>query len=188
MSVAHGLGAPGLRSAFSALILATLTAAVSPALADTSESLPSSGPLTVYLDQAQAVRMPDKVATLVVGNPLIADVSIQTGGLMVITGKGFGTTNLLAFDRAGNVLAQALIQVQGPRENIVVVYRGAERESYSCMPTCERRITLGDGPTYFDAVVAQTGSRNGAAQGAQAAPGTPGPPGAPGPQGAPVVR
>lgn len=46
-----------------------------------------------------------------------------------------------------------------------VVYRGAERESYSCMPKCERRITLGDSNTYFGTTLAQTGARTGQAQG-----------------------
>jgi hypothetical protein len=47
----------------------------------------------------------------------------------------------------------------------VVIYRGVERESYSCMPKCERRITLGDSNTYFGTTLAQTGARTGQAQG-----------------------
>jgi Flp pilus assembly secretin CpaC len=170
MSVVCGRNRPELRhrfrrSALSALVLAALAAAGWPqARADTPRAMPASGPLTVFLDQAQVVKLPEKVATLVIGNPLIADVSLQAGGVMVITGKGFGATNLLAFDRAGNVLTQALVQVQAPRDNIVVVYRGTERESYSCTPICENRITLGDSPAYFASVMAQTIARNGAAQ------------------------
>jgi hypothetical protein len=62
------------------------------------------------------------------------------------------------------------IQVQGPH-NVVVVYRGVERESYSCAPKCERRITLGDTKDYFDSTLNQTGSRNGQATGTGAAAG-----------------
>jgi len=40
------------------------------------------------------------------------------------------------------------------------VYRGAERETYSCTPNCERRITLGDSLGYFTAVSGQTDARN----------------------------
>ena len=46
--------------------------------------------LDVILDQAQILRLPDRVGTIVVGNPLIADVTVQAGGLMVVTGKGYG--------------------------------------------------------------------------------------------------
>ena len=121
--------------------------------------------VSVILDQAKLLKLPDKVSTIVVGNPLIADVSLQPGGLMVVTGKGFGMTNLMALDRAGNVLMEKSVEVKGPAGDVVVLYRGVERETYSCTPICERRITLGDSNTYFEAVIGQSGSRNGQAQG-----------------------
>jgi Flp pilus assembly secretin CpaC len=99
----------------------------------------------------------------VIGNPLIADVTIQAGGMMVVTGKGYGLTNIIALDRAGKVLMDRAVQVEGPVD-IVVVYRGINRESYSCTPTCERRITLGDTPEFFDVTIGQTVNRNGRAQ------------------------
>lgn len=121
--------------------------------------------LSVVVDQAKLFRLPEKTATVVVGNPLIADVSLQPGGTMVITGKGYGSTNLIALDRHGTVLQERAVEVTGPQDHVVVVYRGIERESYSCMPKCERRQTLGDTSTYFDSTLAQIGSRNGAASG-----------------------
>ena len=48
----------------------------------------------------------------------------------------------------------------------VYVYRGANRESFSCTPDCEPRITLGDVNAYFEGAVNQTATRSGAAQGA----------------------
>lgn len=124
---------------------------------------------TVILDQAKLMKLPERTATVVVGNPLIADVSVQTGGMMVVTGKGYGLTNLIALDVRGNTLLEQAIEVQGPRDNIVVVQRGVERETYSCTPRCERRITLGDAPTFFDATLIQTNRRDGQAQGASPA-------------------
>src|SRR5436190_23339047 len=132
----------------------------------------SEANLVVALDEAKLVSLPERVATIIIGNPLIADVSLQPGGKMVITGKGFGTTNLVILDRAGTVLTEKFIEVKGPASaDIVIVYRGVERETYSCTPNCERRITLGDSNTYFDAVLGQTGTRNGQAQ--QGAPPSP---------------
>jgi len=121
--------------------------------------------VAVQLDQARITRLPDKVATLVVGNPLIADVSLQAGGLLVLTGKGYGVTNLVALDRVGTVLSEFLIQVEAATDTIVVVYRGAARESYSCTPECAPRISLGDTQPYFNAAITQTVTRNGRAQG-----------------------
>ena len=121
--------------------------------------------VTVVLDQAQLMKLPDKVGTIIIGNPLIADVSLQAGGTMVITGKGYGATNLIVLDRAGATILTSTIQVVGPID-AVVVYRGVDRESYSCAPKCERRITLGDAPPYFDASLAQAGARTSSATGA----------------------
>jgi hypothetical protein len=115
------------------------------------------------------MKLPERVATIVIGNPLVADAALQSGGVLVITGKGFGATNLLALDRSGRVVMDKTIQVLGPSSSdIVVVYRGTERESYSCTPDCERRITLGDSPTYFTNTLMQSGARMG--QGQTAAP------------------
>ena len=120
--------------------------------------------MEVVLDQASLMKLPDKVSTIVVGNPMIADIAIQSGGLVVVTGKGFGSTNLIALDRAGTVLMERSIVVSGPRgRDTVQVYRGLQRETYSCTPSCERRITLGDSADYFTAIAGQAEARNGAA-------------------------
>lgn len=120
--------------------------------------------VVVRLDQARITRLPENVSTIVVGNPLIADVTLQAGGLLVLTGKGYGVTNLVALDRAGAVLSEFMIQVEAAQDTIVVVYRGAARESYSCTPDCSPRISLGDTQPYFDSTMNQTVLRNGRAQ------------------------
>jgi hypothetical protein len=131
---------------------------------------PSDEAIAVNVDKAKLVRLPARVATIVVGNPLIADVTLQTGGIIVVTGKGYGATNFIAMDRTGEILVDRVIQVEGPTDRLVTVYRGIERESYSCMPICQRRITLGDGETYFKSTMDQAGSLSGTASGAAAKP------------------
>jgi Flp pilus assembly secretin CpaC len=125
-------------------------------IAATAET--SASAVSVNVDQAKLVKLPARVATIVVGNPLIADVALQAGGVLVVTGKGYGATNFIAMDRGGEVLVDRQIQVEGPSDQLVTVYRGVERESYSCMPICQRRITLGDGDTFFNATMQQAGS------------------------------
>ncbi|ABA03572.1 conserved hypothetical protein [Nitrobacter winogradskyi Nb-255] len=114
-----------------------------------------SEPISVNVDQAKLVRLPGPIATIVVGNPLIADVTLQPGGLVVVTGKGYGATNMIAMDRAGSIMVDRVIQVEGPSDQVVTVYRGLERESYSCMPICQKRVTLGDSAAYFKATMDQ---------------------------------
>jgi hypothetical protein len=116
--------------------------------------------LKVRVDQATLMRLPDKVGAIVIGNPLIADVTLQPGGLVVVTGKGYGSTNLVALDRDGHVLLERTITVSSTADKVLVVYRGNERQTYSCEPRCERRITLGDGAESFTATLNQTTVRN----------------------------
>jgi Flp pilus assembly secretin CpaC len=130
---------------------------------------PSADSIAVNVDQAKLVKLPTRVSTIVVGNPLIADVTLQTGGILVVTGKGYGATNFIAMDRSGEILVDRVIQVEGPTDQLVTVYRGVERESYSCMPVCQRRITLGDGENYFKSAMDQAGSLNSQATGNAAA-------------------
>jgi hypothetical protein len=121
---------------------------------------PSASTIAVNVDQARLVKLPARVATIVVGNPLIADVALQAGGVIVVTGKGYGATNFIAMDRTGEVLVDRLIQVEGPTDQLITVYRGVDRESYSCMPICQRRITLGDGDNFFNSTMNQAGNLN----------------------------
>src|SRR3954466_9327055 len=124
---------------------------------------PMADTIAVNVDQAKLVKLPAKVSTIVVGNPLIADVTLQSGGIIVVTGKGYGATNFIAMDRNGEVLVDRQIQVEGPTDQLVTVYRGVERESYSCMPICQRRVTLGDGENFFKSTIDQAGSLSGQA-------------------------
>ena len=150
-----------LRALAAGLLLAPAIALADPG--------PESKSIAVNVDQAKLVKLPPRVATIVVGNPLIADVTLQPGGLMVVTGKGYGATNFIAMDRAGEVLVDRIIQVEGPTDQLVTVYRGVERESYTCMPICQRRVTLGDGDGYFKSAMDQAGSLSNQASGAAAA-------------------
>jgi Pilus formation protein N terminal region len=120
--------------------------------------------ISVVIDQAQLVKLPDRASTIVIGNPVIADAAVQSGGWVVLTGKSFGSTNIIAIDRSGAVLMEKSIDVQGPRD-AVTVYRGSERVTYSCTPECERRLMLGDFIPVFEATAAQIAARNGLAAG-----------------------
>jgi len=127
------------------------------------------GMVVVHLDQAKILKLPERTATLVIGNPLIADAVVQPGGVVVITAKSYGATNLVALDRTGAALFDSSIQVVGPADKVVIVYRGVDRESYSCTPNCGRRVAIGDTPAYFTANLTQIGTFGALAHGTQQA-------------------
>jgi len=122
--------------------------------------------LKITLDQAQIAKVPTGTTTLVVGNPTIADVTMLKGGVgMVVTGKGYGQTNLVAIDAQGNILDEKQIQVT-PTRNVLVVQRGDARASYTCNPLCMPTVQLGDEDTVFNTAGKQISTRIGLAQGA----------------------
>jgi hypothetical protein len=141
-----------------------LTATIIVAVALAAAMARAAEPIKVPVDQAKLIKLPERASTVVVGNPLIADVSVQPGSMIVVTGKGYGTTNLVALDRKGGVLMERQIEVQGPTDPVVVLYRGVARETYSCTPKCEPRITLGDAKQYFTPTIVQTVTRSTQAQ------------------------
>ena len=116
--------------------------------------------IVVHLDEARIIKLPDRATTVVIGNPLIADISVQAGGVTVVTGKSFGATNFVVMDKAGAILTEHAVQVEGPIDQTVVMYRGVNRETYSCMPDCAPRITLGDDTKFFTEAMAQVSARN----------------------------
>ncbi|WP_432443190.1 pilus assembly protein N-terminal domain-containing protein [Methylobacterium aquaticum] len=127
--------------------------------------------VTVSVDNAKVIRLPERTATVIVGNPIIADVSLQRNGVVVLTGKSFGSTNLIALDAAGTMLAESAISVRAGSPSVVTVQRGLDRESYSCTPACQPAVQLGDAQRYFSEVSAQTGQRNSMATGGAGAAG-----------------
>jgi Flp pilus assembly secretin CpaC len=122
--------------------------------------------IDVQIDNARLMAVPERTATIVIGNPTIADVSLQGGGVLVVTGKSFGSTNFLALDRAGKVLAERQLVVSATSGDIVSVYYGVQRATLNCNPQCQPRVMLGDGLKIFEIATQQIEARNGlAAQG-----------------------
>ncbi|GJE15830.1 pilus assembly protein N-terminal domain-containing protein [Methylobacterium marchantiae] len=115
--------------------------------------------VAVNVDNAKVIRLPERTQTVIVGNPLVADVALQKNGIVILTGKSFGSTNLIALDASGGMLAESTISVQAAQGAIVTVQRGLDRESYSCTPNCMPSMQLGDATKYFGDVSGQADSR-----------------------------
>jgi hypothetical protein len=121
--------------------------------------------LRVTIDQAKVAKVPAGTATLVIGNPLIADVTMLKNSIgMVVTGKGYGQTNLIALDDHGNILDEKQLRVE-PGHSVLVVQRGDARTSYSCDPWCMPTVQLGDDSKAFNDSGSQIQARNGWATG-----------------------
>lgn len=139
-----------IRKSLAVLCCIGLVAAfASPALAD-------GAPVSVKVNMARILRINAPAATVIIGNPGIADVTIQDPQTLVLTGKSYGQTNLIVLDSMGNPIADTLVEVVQDLANVVTVYMGDKRGSMSCAPVCQSIIMLGDDSNFTAAAVASS--------------------------------
>ena len=93
--------------------------------------------IEVVMNQAKIVKLSRPADTIVVGNPAIADASVQDATTLVLTGKGFGVTNLVVLDIDGNPVIDEQVYVARQTASSVRVYRRADIQTLSCTPYCE---------------------------------------------------
>jgi Flp pilus assembly secretin CpaC len=152
------------RSVSKVFAIAAVLAAASPALADETV-------INISVDRATVIKAPANTSMVVIGNPGIADVSVQKNGVMVLTGKSFGETNMIALNDKGEMISENWLRVRpANRSAHVTVFRAGEPETYSCAPDCRPTVTLGDSEKFFGRSGGQVGARNGFSQGGGPAP------------------
>jgi Flp pilus assembly secretin CpaC len=135
-------------------LLRPIAAAAAIATVSTGAAVPAlaAEDLIVKYDQSKLVRLQKPAAEIIVGNPSIADVSVQSGNLLVVTGKTFGITNIIVLDAERNVIQDQRVLVQRDEGKVVNLMRGVDRQSYNCTPQCNPSITIGDEQKYFEAI------------------------------------
>lgn len=110
----------------------------------------SAGDLVVRYDQSTLLKLPRPVSEIILGNPSIADVAVQGGNMLVITGKSFGVTNIIALDVERNVIQDQRLVVIRDEARVLNLHRGSSRTSYNCSPNCNLTLTIGDDFAHFD--------------------------------------
>lgn len=112
--------------------------------------------VTVNVNMARILRINSPAATVIIGNPGIADVTIQDPKTLILTGKAFGETNLIILDAIGNPIADTLISVVAQDANQLTVYQGTARTTLICDPVCEATPMLGDDPSFTSQAIASS--------------------------------
>ena len=139
-----------------------LTAAIATSLTSTASLAASE--IVVMADEAKLISVGGDVSTVVVGNPSIADATVQ-GENVFVHGRTFGSTNLIVLDKQGSQIANLAITVMQGGNNNLTVFRGGGKYSYVCEPNCQVTLQIGDKPEFFDAVNDQSGKKVGLATG-----------------------
>ncbi|KQV84334.1 pilus assembly protein N-terminal domain-containing protein [Rhizobium sp. Root1220] len=94
--------------------------------------------LRVYMDQARVLKLDRPVSKVIVGNAKVADATVADSKTIVLTGRSFGTTNLVLLDADGNAILDESILVSIDEGNTVRVFRQTVRSVLSCTPNCEQ--------------------------------------------------
>jgi Flp pilus assembly secretin CpaC len=126
------------RLAALALLLATTLAGPMPAMAQ------DGAPISVNVNMARVLRISAPAATVIVGNPGVADVTIQDPQTLILTGKSYGQTNLIVLDSRGEPVADTLIEVVQMTAGVMTVYQGQSRTTLACAPVCQPVVMMGD--------------------------------------------
>ncbi len=102
-----------------------------------------SADIDVVMNEAKVVKLSREADTVIIGNPEIADASVQDANTLVLTAKGFGITNLVVLDRQGNPIVDEQIVVSRQAAQSIRIYRRANVQTMSCTPYCEGAFRSG---------------------------------------------
>ncbi len=118
-----------------------------------------AGQFTVEAGKTKPLRLKTEAASVVLGNQNVADVAVHDEKMLLISGKSFGTTNLLVFDKDGNTIYSGDLVVTTNSANFVTVNRAGFNFTYNCAPECRDAIQVGDDQTHFNKTLRQLDSQ-----------------------------
>ncbi|MGJ7039937.1 Flp pilus assembly secretin CpaC [Shinella sp. BE166] len=96
--------------------------------------------MRVYMDHARVLKLDRPVSKVIIGNADVADATVADAQTIVLTGRNFGTTNLVLLDADGNAIVDERILVSIDEGNTVRVFRQTDRSVLSCTPNCEEHV------------------------------------------------
>ena len=111
---------------------------------------------TVEAHKTKQLKLRGQAATIVIGDPRVADIAVHDENLIFVTGRTFGTTNLLIYNADGKSIFNGDVVVTTNSSNFLSINRAGETNSYDCTPRCRSIVSIGDDQAYFDNVVSQT--------------------------------
>ena len=107
--------------------------------------------VAVTMDEVRVVTFNQPIATVFVGNPMIADATVIDSHHAFVLGKTFGVTNLIALGPQSQTVANQQIMVSNRSGGVVTLNKGAAQYNYSCtLAHCETNAVPGDQKAFFD--------------------------------------
>jgi Flp pilus assembly secretin CpaC len=134
------------RAGLAAALAMSALVASSPVTAQATQDI------VVKYDQSELLPLPKPAAQVIVGNPAIADITIKSDRMLVVTGKTFGITNMIVLDSQDKIILNQRVLVRRDEASVINLQRGTSRQSYNCTPECNPSIVVGDDTGYFNVI------------------------------------
>lgn len=119
----------------------------------------------VFVDQTVTLKLSAPANSVVIGNASVVDVEVYDPRTLLVTGKGFGSTNLLVLDNAGRTVYSNMLSVSDNRTDQLTIVRGEGNFTYSCTDRCRGTPMVGDDTAHFQSVMTTVNAMQGAAEG-----------------------
>ena len=132
------------RSALFAILILITASPIPFSFAQTSE------PVQLTPGFTKLIRFDRPIATVVIGNPEVADARAQTDRSIALVGKAVGITNLIALDNTGVEVFSSLVVV-GARDagKVIINSRRALHEYWAYRCTADNCVRVEDRLEYL---------------------------------------
>lgn len=94
----------------------------------------------VAIDQTARINLRGSAASVIVGNPQVADVTVVDERTLYLSGKGYGVTEVVVLDPLGRTIWQGEVVVTAPTSGAVTVFRGSQATEMACAGACSPSV------------------------------------------------
>lgn len=123
-----------------------------------SISVVQAASLSVTINQSRIISLSEPASTFVVGNPSIADANFASPTKVLILGKAYGATNMIALNASGKVILNTNLHVVTNQSHRVSLYKGSSKQSLDCYGECVAMIDIGDNINIVEPLIKTTGA------------------------------
>lgn len=101
-----------------------------------SPAVGQSRGLDLEIDRAHRIQLRAAAASVIVANPDVADVTVVDASTLYVTGRGYGSTEVVVVDAIGRTLYQSVVTVNAPSAGHVRMWRGGSATEMTCGASC----------------------------------------------------
>lgn len=100
--------------------------------------------IVIDIDFMRGLTFQRPASQIILGNPIIADITVKDDKNIFLSGKSPGRTNMLIYGRDGELSEQFTLVVRDPNAYLTVFQGSKDRSHFDCEPLCQRVLRIED--------------------------------------------